>query len=109
MTLMAVGYLLGKDHATILHGNKVGKSFLSQGDTQYTDAMVNWRIIFDEHELDITEETHAIARIKKRIQSLIEDSMSYSGISKEDTAKMLIELLKDNEVGAEYLMNIDIY
>jgi len=98
MTLSYVGYLLGgKNHATVLHGNRTGKNFLSQGDGMYTDAMVNWRIIFDEHELDITEETNAIHKLKKRIQSIIEDSIVYAGVTQEDAASMLISLLNENE------------
>jgi len=92
MTFQSVGNTLNVNHATIIHGNKQCTNFLTMGNEEYTDAMLNWRMIFDEHHIDIEEEINTYTRVKKRIKEIIEDSILYAGLTAEESTKMLKEL-----------------
>lgn len=62
------------------------------GNEEYTDAMLNWRMIFDEHHLDIEEEINTYTRVRKRIKEIIEDSILYAGLTAEEAEKLLKDL-----------------
>lgn len=94
MTFQSVGKTLSVNHATIIHGNKQCKNFLTLGDDEYATAMLNWKLIFDEHHLDIEEEINTYTRVRRRIKDLLEDSIMYSGLKEKEAKKMLENLLK---------------
>lgn len=96
MTYQRVADTFEQNHATILHGNKKCASFLSLGTVDYVDAMMNWRIIFDEHHLDIDEEINSKYRLKNRVKELLNDSVIYAGVSNEEIRDMLTELLEED-------------
>lgn len=93
MTFQGIGRILNMNHATVIHGNKKCANFLTLGDQEYTDAMLNWRIVFDEHHLDIEEEINTFTRVRKRIIEIIDDSITYTDLTKEEARKMLKEML----------------
>lgn len=98
MTFQSVGRILNVNHATIIHGNKQCKNYLTLNYREYTDSMLNWRIIFDEHHLDIEEEVNTFTRVRNRIRYIIEDSILYAGLTEDEAQLMLKEMLTEFEL-----------
>jgi hypothetical protein len=93
MTFKYTGELLGVDHATIIHGCKNTINFMTLGESDYTNAMVDWRLIFDENHIDISNELDARQRIKARIVNIISDGIVDRVIDVEEREQILKEVL----------------
>lgn len=94
MTFKYTGELLGVDHATIIHGCKNAINFMKLGETDYTNAMVDWRLIFDENHIDISNELNARQRIKARIVNIITDGIVDQVIKIEEREDIIKEVLE---------------
>lgn len=94
MTYQLVGNILGVDHSTIIYGSKQAKTQVEIGDREYTTAMVNWRMIFDENEIDINTEIDQKARVKTRILNLLSDAITDGVLTFDERDEMLASMLK---------------
>ena len=94
MTFKYTGELLGVDHATIIHGCKNTINFMTLGESDYTNAMVDWRLIFDENHIDISNELDARQRIKARIVNIITDAIIDRVIKVEEREIIIKEVLE---------------
>lgn len=94
MTFKYTGELLGVDHATIIHGCNNAINFMTLGEADYTNAMVDWRLIFDENHIDISNELDARQRIKARIVNIISDGVVDRVIKIEEREDIIKEVLE---------------
>ena len=109
MTFKYTGELLGVDHATIIHGCKNTISFMTLGEADYTNAMMDWRLIFDENHIDISNELDARQRIKARIVNIISDGIVDRVIDVEEREQILKEVLASMCVTPEETEEISLY
>ena len=109
MTFKYTGELLGVDHATIIHGCNNTMSFMSMGESDYTNAMVDWRLIFDENHIDISNELDARQRIKARIVNIISDAIVDQVIKVEEREQILREVLESMCPTPEETESISLY
>lgn len=89
-----IANLLGCNHATIIHGNKVMKHNLSVMSSEYIVTLNNWRSIFEKHDLEVKENTTTKGVIKNRMIAALRDGITENLIDAEDIGDMLIDLLR---------------
>lgn len=94
MTYQSVGALLKKDHSNIVYASNQAKTQIEMGEREYTTAMINWRMIFDENEIDINSEIDQKSRLKTRIQNLLTDAVLDGIITTSERNDMLTSMLK---------------
>jgi hypothetical protein len=109
MTYKLVGDTLGVDHSTVIYGSNKAKNQVEIGDRQYTIAMVNWRMIFDENEIDIKVEVDQKARVKARIQNLLIDAITDGVLSIEERDELLVSMLKTKMIHSNRLREEQLY
>lgn len=109
MTYYLVGKILGVHHATVIYGGNQAKTQMEIGEREYTRAMVNWRMIFDEYQIDINIEIDPKARVKTRIQSLISDAITDGVLTFEERDELLTSMLKTRSVQSNRLREEQLY
>jgi len=93
-TLSRAGGILNCDHATVLHGNKNVKQFVELKYNDYVDAMLNWKLIFDDNKLYFNEAYSVSSELEARITNMIQESIELNILKKEDASDMLINVLE---------------
>jgi hypothetical protein len=82
---------------------------MSMGESDYTNAMVDWRLIFDENHIDISNELDARQRIKARIVNIISDAIVDQVIKVEEREQILKEVLESMCPTPEETESISLY
>ena len=93
-TLSRAGGILDCDHATVLHGNKNVKQFVELKYNDYVDAMLNWKLIFDDNKLYFNEAYSVSSELEARITNMIQESIELNILKKEDASDMLTNVLE---------------
>ena len=93
-TLSRAGGILNCDHATVLHGNKNVKQFVELKYNDYVDAMLNWKLIFDDNKLYFNEAYSVSSELEARITNMIQESIELNILKKEDASDMLTNVLE---------------
>ena len=93
-TLSRAGGILDCDHATVLHGNKNVKQFVELKYNDYVDAMLNWKLIFDDNKLYFNEAYSVSSELEARITNMIQESIELNILKTEDASIMLKNVLK---------------
>jgi len=109
MTYQSVGNLLNRDHSNIVYANKKAQTQIEIGEREYTTAMINWRIIFDENEIDINSEIDQKGRLKTRINNLLSDAVLDGIITLDERDNMLITMLKTTPRRAQITEENELY
>ena len=71
--------------------------------------MVDWRLIFDENHIDISNELDARQRIKARIVNIISDAIVDQVIKAEEREQILREVLESMCPTPEETESISLY
>ena len=93
-TLSRAGGILDCDHATVLHGNKNVKQFVELKYNDYVDAMLNWKLIFDDNKLYFNEAYSVSSELEARITNMIQESIELNILKKEDASDVLTNVLE---------------
>lgn len=93
-TLSRAGGILDCDHATVLHGNKNVKQFIELKYNDYVNAMLNWKLIFDDNHLYFNEAYSVSIELEARITNMIQESIELNILKTEDASIMLKNVLK---------------
>lgn len=88
-----ISRLFDCNHATIIHSIKVVRNQIDVMNSDYIISISNWREILRDFSNEIEEETTNIGIIKRRLSSILRDSLVDSLIDRDDAGKVLTELL----------------
>jgi len=94
-TLHRTGRLLNCNHATIINGNNKVMFGIEAMYSDYIDAMLNWKLIFDENGLHFDEsDSTDFKRVDSRIKEILYHSLEYKILSQEEIERMLKSMVE---------------
>lgn len=94
-TLHRTGRLLNCNHATIINGNNKVMFGIEAMYSDYIDAMLNWKLIFDENGLHFDEsDSTDFKKVDSRIKEILYHSLEYKILSQEEIERMLKSMVE---------------